>query len=197
VIYETHVRGFTVHPNSGVAQPGTYRGLKRSISVCHPIPVVGLNTLRYFCQARTPESAAHDLERIIRRYSAAWQRPKVLLIGYSFGADVLPFLYMRLPDDLRASVRTVNLLGLGDTAVFEFHVSDWIPGSGGRGLPVVPEVEHMAGASVLCLYGADEHDSPCRRLAGGHVKAVSLSGGHHFGGDYPTMVQQIIEHAPR
>ena len=26
VIYETHVRGFTIHPNSGVKHPGTYRG---------------------------------------------------------------------------------------------------------------------------------------------------------------------------
>lgn len=31
VIYETHVRGFTIHPSSGVAHPGTYRGLVEKI----------------------------------------------------------------------------------------------------------------------------------------------------------------------
>ena len=31
VIYEAHVRGFTVHPNSGVDHPGTYRGLMEKI----------------------------------------------------------------------------------------------------------------------------------------------------------------------
>ena len=31
VIYETHVRGFTIHPSSGVAHPGTYRGLMEKI----------------------------------------------------------------------------------------------------------------------------------------------------------------------
>jgi len=31
VIYETHVRGFTVHPSSGVEHPGTYRGLMQKI----------------------------------------------------------------------------------------------------------------------------------------------------------------------
>ncbi len=31
VIYETHVRGFTQHPSSGVAHPGTYRGLIEKI----------------------------------------------------------------------------------------------------------------------------------------------------------------------
>ena len=31
VIYELHVRGFTIHPNSGVAHPGTYRRLMEKI----------------------------------------------------------------------------------------------------------------------------------------------------------------------
>ena len=31
VIYETHVRGSTVHPSSGVKHPGTYRGLTEKI----------------------------------------------------------------------------------------------------------------------------------------------------------------------
>ncbi|WHZ14385.1 MAG: limit dextrin alpha-1,6-maltotetraose-hydrolase [Nitrospira sp.] len=31
VIYETHVRGFTIHSSSGVAHPGTYRGLMEKI----------------------------------------------------------------------------------------------------------------------------------------------------------------------
>ncbi len=31
IIYETHVRGFTIHPNSGAEYPGTYRGLIEKI----------------------------------------------------------------------------------------------------------------------------------------------------------------------
>jgi isoamylase len=31
VIYETHVRGFTIHPSSGVKYPGSYRGLMEKI----------------------------------------------------------------------------------------------------------------------------------------------------------------------
>jgi isoamylase len=31
LIYETHVRGFSIHPNSGVDHPGTYRGLVEKI----------------------------------------------------------------------------------------------------------------------------------------------------------------------
>ena len=31
IIYETHVRGFSIHPNSGADHPGTYRGLMEKI----------------------------------------------------------------------------------------------------------------------------------------------------------------------
>jgi len=53
----------------------------------------------------------------------------------------------------------------------------------------------MGGASVLCLYGAEERDSPCPRLAGPAIKAVALGGGHHFGGDYAALAAQILSRA--
>ena len=159
------------------------------------VPVVGLNSLKYFWTARTPEAAARDLERVIRRYAAAWQRPQVLLIGYSFGADVLPFLYNRLAEDVRASVRSVSLLGLSDTATFEFHVADWIPGAGESGHPTAPEIRRMGTARVLCVHGTDEGASPCQQLTGPTVKTAVLAGGHHFGGDYAALAKLIVEFA--
>lgn len=177
---------------------GGWAGLDQDVAAAiaaRGIPVVGWNSLKYYWQGRTPEAAARDLERIVRRYAAAWQRPKVILVGYSFGADVLPFLYTRLAPDVRATVTTVNLLGLSDRASFEFHVADWIPGAEGGGRPTVPEIRRMGGAAVLCLYGAEEADSPCPGLAGGTVRAVALGGGHHFAGDYATLAAKILEHA--
>jgi type IV secretory pathway VirJ component len=179
---------------------GGWAGLDQDVAAAlaaRGVPVVGLNTLKYFWHARAPEQAAADLARILRRYRVTFGREHVLLIGYSFGADVLPFLYTRLPAELREAVRSVSLLGLSDTASFEFHVSDWIPGEGGDGRPVAPEVARMAGATVLCLYGSDEHDSPCPKLAVPDVQAVALGGGHHFGGDYAALARQILEHARR
>ena len=177
---------------------GGWAGLDQDIAAAlaaRGVPVVGLNTLKYFWSARTPEAAAADLERVIRRYGAAWKRPQVLLVGYSFGADVLPFLYTRLSPEVRGLVRTVSLLGLSDTASFEFHVSDWIPGGSDAGRPTKPEIARMAGTTVLCLYGSDEQDSPCPALSAPGVKAVALSGGHHFDGDYGALAQQILAHA--
>src|SRR5881628_1208854 len=64
------------------------------------IPVVGWNSLRYFLKRRDPDRSAKDLERILRHYLPLWHKERVILIGYSFGADVMPFLASRLPPDL-------------------------------------------------------------------------------------------------
>ena len=77
------------------------------------IPAVGLNSLQYFWNARTPEQAAADLARIVRHYFLSWNTSELWLVGYSRGADVLPFMVSRLPADLKARVRIVALLGVG------------------------------------------------------------------------------------
>jgi isoamylase len=45
VIYETHVRGFTIHPTSGVDHPGTYRGLMEKIPYLKTLGVTALELM--------------------------------------------------------------------------------------------------------------------------------------------------------
>ena len=45
VIYETHVRGFTIHPNSGVEHPGTYRGLMEKITYLKELGVTAVELM--------------------------------------------------------------------------------------------------------------------------------------------------------
>jgi len=153
--------------------------------------VVGLNSLQYFWSERTPEGAAADLQRIARHYLAAWGRQQLLLIGYSLGADVLPFMANRLPADLLNRVRLIVLLGPSRNTSFQFHLTDWLPGSDGGDRPVLPEVVKLRGKPLLCLYGQEEQDSLCPKL-GGLGKAVSFQGSHHFGGAYSSLADRIL-----
>lgn len=157
------------------------------------IPVVALNSLDYFWTQRTPESAGRDVERILRHYLAAWQKERIIVIGYSFGADVLPFLVNRLPEDLRARVHLVALLGPSRTADFEFHLTDWVGGGSRKtSLPVLPEVEKLKGKKILCFYGSDETDSLCRDLRPELATAILREGGHRLGGDYEPVADAIL-----
>ncbi len=157
------------------------------------IPVVGLDSLKYFWKSKTPDVAAADLKRIIMYYSDAWNKKEFLLIGYSRGADVLPFMVSRLPKELRNRVRLLVFLGLSDKVSFEFHLSDWIAGkSRSTDLPIEPEIEKLRGIKMLCICGRSENNSLCRKLDRGLAETVLLKGGHHFGGDYEGIIEQVL-----
>jgi type IV secretory pathway VirJ component len=155
------------------------------------VPVVGWSSLKYYWTPRTPEAAAHDLARILEHYGRLWGKRRVLLVGYSFGADVLPFLVTRLPAELRSRVALIGMLGLSEQASFEFHVAGWLGVETGHH-PTVPEVVRLGTTPVLCLRGEDEADSACRLLRGAAARTVNLPGGHHFGGDYERIADALL-----
>ena len=175
---------------------GGWAGLDREVAkvlAARGVPVVGINSLQYFWTPRTPEGAAKDLERVLRHYLASWRRKEAILIGYSLGADVLPFMVDRLPEDIRTRVALVALLGLGHTVNFEFHLTEWLHTPPGRhALPILPEVEELRGTKILCFYGEREKDTLCRELDPQLARAVPMPGAHHFGGDYDTIADTIL-----
>ncbi len=148
---------------------GGWAGLDQELAArlaASGVPTVGLNSLKYFWSARTPEQTAQDVARVMRHYLAAWNKQRVLLVGYSFGADVLPFVVNRLPPDLRERVASVSLLGIDANASFEIRVSRL--GRRRRRRPATqPEVGGIRTVPVLCLYGEGEKDSICPGPAAG------------------------------
>jgi len=155
------------------------------------VPAVGWSSLRYFWTPRTAEGAASDLARIIQHYTASWKRRHVMVLGYSFGADVLPFMVNRLPPDILAKVQSVALLGLSQTAAFEFRISSWLGIDEGATYRTVPEVERLR-VPTKCIHGEDEGDSACTLLKGPHISVIQIGRGHHFSGDYRRIVSVLL-----
>lgn len=171
---------------------GGWAGLDQEVAAAlagQGITVVGWDSLRYFWTTRTPEGLAADADRILRHYLQQGSVQRVMLIGYSQGADVLPFLVNRLSADTRQRLALVVLMGLEKEAAFEFHLSNWISAS--RGLPVLPEIARFGGFKTLCLYGEDEEDSACPAISQEGVQVVKLAGGHHFDGAYDDLARRI------
>jgi type IV secretory pathway VirJ component len=179
-----------------ISGDGGWAGIDRSLGQTLAqggVSVVGINSLQYFWNRRTPDSASADLGRILRHYLAAWQKRRAILIGYSMGADVLPFMASRLPADLLSKVPFLALLGLSSSVDFEFHFAGWF-GNVARttDLPVAPEVAKLKGKPMLCVYGLKEEDALCTALPAGLVRLVPMPDGHHFGGDYQTIAKTIL-----
>ena len=184
-----------------VSGDGGWAGIDKSLAkglATDGIPSVGLDSLHYFWTRRTAEGMGHDLADILHHYLETWRMDRVLLIGYSRGADVLPFMVNRLPADLRERVALVVLLGAEHRVDFEFHVTDWLPGSRQQAShQVKPEVERLAGYKVLCIYGQDESAPLCPDLDPAHVTSKKMPGGHHFGGDYQELADLILHEVRR
>ncbi len=179
-----------------VSGDGGWAGIDKQVAEAlnrDGIGVVGLNSLQYFWEKKDPDTTGKDLARILEHYSKAWGAGKFILVGYSSGADTLPFMVSRLPEALRSRVQVVALLGLGQEANFEFHVSEWL--FDGGVYQVVPEVQKLKGLNVLCIYGEDEDDSACELLDRNAVTVVEMKGGHHFSGDYAKLADIILSHA--
>ena len=178
-----------------ISGDGGWAGIDKAVAALlaeRGIPVVGIDSLRYFWKERTPQSTAADVDRIVHHYLDVWDRKEVVLIGYSQGADILPFVVNRLPAPTRTRVRLAAMLALGERAVFEFRLANWLSDSD-DGLPIAPELQRMSSVRALCVYSDEGDESSCPDAASSTLRAVNLPGGHHFGGDYDRVAALILE----
>ena len=96
---------------------GGWRDLDRTVAgemAALNYPVVGVDVLRYFWEHKTPEQAAADLAATMAYYRKNWGVKSFVLAGYSFGADILPAIYNRLPAQDKDSVCVVGVVSVGE-----------------------------------------------------------------------------------
>ncbi len=158
------------------------------------IPVIGLDSLRYFWSGRTARQTAGDLGRIIDYYTKRLNVHHVLLVGYSFGADVMPASYNRLSPRQRAKVKEISLLSLSHKVDYVISLKGWLGfQTDGKGGNPVDDVRSIRPGIVQCVYGKDDdHDNSCPALRSTGIKVIGMPGGHHFGGDYDRLAQHIV-----
>jgi len=191
----------TVKPSDNVtlfySGDGGWRDLDRIVAgemAAMNYPVVGVDVLRYFWEHKTPEQAAADLAATMAYYRKNWGTKSFVLAGYSFGADIMPAIYNRLPAQDKDSVALLVLIALAKSADFEIHVSGWLRQSSGEQQPLAPELSEIPKPKILCIYGVEEKaDTACTGLLNSEAKILELPGGHHFDQDYPKLTRQILD----
>jgi type IV secretory pathway VirJ component len=175
---------------------GGWRDVDRSIAQklqSDGVSVVGWDSLRYFWSKKSPEQTARDLGAVIDTYTSRWGASKIALIGYSFGADVLPFAYDHLSPEAKVRVVQLSLLGFAPAADFEITVSGWLGAAPDKdALPTEPALVPIDPTMVQCFYGASEDDSACPLLTE-KAEVIRVPGGHHFDNDYGALARRILD----
>ena len=142
------------------------------------VSVVGWDSLRYFWKPSTPESLAADLDKVIEYYKQHWSKKRIFLMGFSQGANVLPFTVPLLSKEAKAAVAKVALISPEQYAQFEFHMGNWVH-STDSGLQLLPKLKEKQDIQYLCLYGSADKASVCPGLESTPIRIQGFPGGHH------------------
>jgi type IV secretory pathway VirJ component len=162
-----------------------------------------LPTDQYFAKARTPEEAAGFLGRLIESLPASTvanpsdpsSEGDVILVGWSFGADVLPAMVNRLPPQLRQRIRSVSLLGLSAAVPFQVALAEQAGHTSSADRLVLPEIENLRVPHLMCLMGQTEKRSACPSISPGKAHLVTVPGSHGFNGDDKLVAAAIVSTA--
>jgi type IV secretory pathway VirJ component len=171
---------------------GGWRDLDKSLTAylnSKNISVIGLNTKQYLLSEKKPEQIAFDLETLMDQYSIKWKQDRVVFIGYSMGAEILPFAINRMNTRYTGKIENIILIGPWQKATFKVKLADYIyeTNEGEEIYPELLKVKHI-NTYVVC---DDNEYALCLKPIDGIVDHDELPGGHHFGGDYDTLSKLI------
>jgi type IV secretory pathway VirJ component len=178
-----------------ISGDGGWYGFEQSIAdnlARQGIPTIGLDSKKYFWNRRTPEETASDVAKTLSYYSKEWGRERFLLIGYSLGSEIVPFIVNRLPQELKSRITLSLLLSPETTTDFEIHISNML-GMGNRQnvYNVLDEIIKMHAVPTLIIYGESEKTKIPELLTGTSVYIKKIPGDHHYKFNVPLIVRTM------
>lgn len=173
---------------------GGWRDLDKSIGDWlsqNGVEVLGVDSLRYFWSEKTPQQMGDDIGAILDNAMVPDGIP-VAMMGYSFGADTLPFAWNSIPAGWRDRTSIIALLAPSLETGFEISIGGWFGMSTGE-KPVVPQIATLPVDKVLCVFGEEEGaDSACTQPELARLRKIQTTGGHHFDGDYDALAARLL-----
>jgi type IV secretory pathway VirJ component len=151
------------------------RVVRRLAASGYPVTIV--DSLATFSQRRAPDQAARILAEAIRAARAANPEAPVVLVGESFGSDILVMDVARLPSGLAGQVAGIVLIVPSTQAYLQVAPTE-ILGLSAPDVDLRPLAARLPNVRVTCIYGAEETDSLCPVMVGANVRRIALPGGH-------------------
>ena len=155
--------------------------------------VISINSRKYFWHKKTPATFASDIEELLSYYLLLWAKTKVVIIGYSFGADVAAFLPSRFSPALLAKVNHLVLLSPSLSTDFVINLSDLIGDSKHtkRQFKVANEVNGTT-IRTICIFGTREDLNLKNSLLKKEGLTIhELPGGHNYDGNTPLLLRSM------
>jgi len=155
--------------------------------------VVTLNTRKYFWTEKLPEVFARDIDQLSKYYMKVWNKTSLIIVGYSFGADVGIFLPNRVSGELRKKLIKIALISPSASSDFVVRLSDMIGESENinRKFKVKPEIG-ATDLPIICIFGKEEELVLKASLKDSkNLKICVLPGDHRYNFNYALLSKTI------
>ena len=140
------------------------------------LPVYGVSSFAQFKDRKSIPQTVDIIDGAVRAAMRKYRASRVLLIGHSFGADVVGVALPDLAPDVRRALIGVVLVVptqpvylRADPSTLSYH---------GRPDAPADRVTLVNWLPILCIYGLQERDSLCPELSARNVRVEGLPGGH-------------------
>ena len=155
------------------------------------IKVVGITSPVLFRSHRTAAEVDAIIADGIRQALARTGAAQVVVIGQSYGADIVQTGLAHLPAELRRKVAAIILILPGDSVYFRADPT----GYAYRGRPdsIAAETANMLNwAPLTCIYGAEETDSLCPQLHVPGASIIAMPGDHNIHHDSAGLLGYVL-----
>lgn len=158
--------------------------------------IFALNTQIYFWNKKTPEQTSSDIEKYINEQLQGRKNQHVIIIGFSFGADVTPFVYNRFSNNLKNKIQKIFIIGPSKSNDFKIHLEEYLSQEPKGSLPVIPEINKITQVPVMVVLSDFEYTHfPYQQITlKNNYQMKHIPGDHHYGGNTKMLADFINNH---
>jgi len=154
------------------------------------VMVLGVSSPVVFAHRRTQDEAVAIVSQAVRTALKISGASRVVLVGQSYGADIVATVTPHLSSDLMAHIDAVDLMVPGRNVYFRADPSGFAYLFDADAHPA-PALNTWRGPPLICIYGKLESDSLCPQLT--HAsRVIGLPGNHHLQHDPLPLIHAVM-----
>ncbi len=165
----------------------TSRGLTE-----HHMTVVGVASPVVFRRRRNRNEVDAFVADVVRTALARTRAERIVVMGQSYGADIVQTGLAHLPADLRRRVAAIILVLPGDAVFYRADPTGWsyhgVPDSVAK-----TTADTLTWAPLTCIYGIEEDDSLCPLLKVPGARVIGMPGGHNIHHDDAALLRHVLD----
>lgn len=154
--------------------------------------VVGIDTQIWFGPERTVPEIADHLATLAAKYGRSTHAERIVLIGYSYGANVIPLALQKTPRSFNAKLAGVILIAPERTTMLQVTLLEQMGVDPGD-IDLAPAFATLPKRATVCVFGTGEEDETgCTLDAFKGAELISLPGAHHFDHDVEALGDRVL-----